>query len=602
MIVSQQTSPDFLARETKSMELTDIRFLAQNDSNITGMATSGNSIRHSTRGRNSEELGNQAEIHELNTPTRFLVSQCGDFRSFQPRRSGQNCGCEKFSERSRPRISAVSDGSSNVDPDLTKHKPRTWNRKGHLAAQLSHEHCADFLSHKSGMLSSKDSLSHKSVSLRPPRESTPDPCVCGWPLCTLGTRLGKIRPRDLAVTNIFLFLLMVTLTFAPMGSTAQSVPAVSTVQPMLSGVANSSGPRSLPGVDRINTTSPKTEPIGVGGVSTATEDQPIKLDVTNASLAEQPIKLDVTNASLVEQPIKLDVTNANSVGQPIKLDVTNANSAEQPIKLDTPSIPPTKAAVTAISFSTIARPIRSSVNASASTSYMMQQGPPPGRQATPRGRLRFPEVLYLGVLLPGNESEAINTRLVNPVVQIARDEVKSRNILPAVRSIEVEVRDSQSSAVEGPLAAMAMVKEGLVNAFFGPVSANPLSATALYCTEWEIPIFTTKGEITDFNEKKVEYRTLTRMMSTYGKSSVAVAEVLDLFEIRMAGLLYDNIGINKVSECYHILEPVFDRIKENTGNSKDIYHGSFDDSNQEMKKNFTKLLLDASLKCRSEYC
>ena len=574
MIVSQQTSPDFLARETKSMELTDIRFLAQNDSNITGMATSGNSIRHSTRGRNSEELGNQAEIHELNTLTRFLVSQCGDFRSFQPRRSGQNCGCEKCSERSRPRISAVSDGSSNVDPDLTKHKPRTWNRKGHLAAQLSHEHCADFLSHKSGMLTSKDSLSHKSVSLRPPRESTPDPCVCGWPLCTLGTRLGQIRPRDLAVTNIFLFLLMVTLTFAPMRSTAQSVPAVSTVQPILSGVANSSRPRSLPGVDRINTTSPKTEPIGAGAVSTATEDQPIKLDVTNANSAEQPIKLDETNA--------------NSVGQPIKLD--------------TPSIPPTKAAVTAISFSTIARPIRSSVNGSASTSYMMQQAPPPGRQATPRGRLRFPEVLYLGVLLPGNESQAINTRLVNPVVQIARDEVKARQILPAVRSIEVEVRDSQSSAVEGPLAAMAMVKEGLVNAFFGPVYANPLSATALYCAEWEIPIFTTKGEITDFKEKDEEYKTLTRMMSTYGKSGVAVERVLDLFEIRMAGLLYDNIGINKVSECYHILEPVYDRIKENTGNSKDIYHGSFDDSNQEMKKNFTKLLLEASLKCRSEYC
>ncbi|KAK3708706.1 hypothetical protein RRG08_010857 [Elysia crispata] len=243
----------------------------------------------------------------------------------------------------------------------------------------------------------------------------------------------------------------------------------------------------------------------------------------------------------------------------------------------------------------------SQLGVNSSSPYSVQQTPP-SSSSRPRP-LRFPDVLYLGVLIPGNESLEINIKLVLPVMQIARERVKAIGILPKVRNITIVDRDSKSSAVDGPLAAMAMVKQGIVDAFFGPIVPNALSATALYCQEWDLPIFTTKGEATEFGDKSHEYKTLIRMMATYKNLAQAVVRLLQHFHISMAGLLLDTPdGTHSVSTCYNILKPVFDHLMVKSNKSfVDIYRGTFDDTRPMSQHNFTKLLELGSRKCRSKY-
>ncbi|RUS77778.1 hypothetical protein EGW08_014463, partial [Elysia chlorotica] len=231
-------------------------------------------------------------------------------------------------------------------------------------------------------------------------------------------------------------------------------------------------------------------------------------------------------------------------------------------------------------------------------SYSVQaQTPPPATKLRP---WRLPDALYLGVIVPGSEFHEINMKLVRPVITIAKEKVKAIGILPWVKDFHIEHRDSKGSDVDGPLAAMAMVKQGIVNAFFGPIESNALSATALYCKEWNLPIFTTKGEATDFGDKTDEYKTLIRMMATYKNSAEAIVRLLQHFHISMAGFVYDMPDRpDKVSDCYHILKPVFDDLNEKNNKSfEDIYSGKFDDTVPRTIHNFTKLLEEGSKKCR----
>ncbi|GFR70178.1 guanylate cyclase [Elysia marginata] len=239
------------------------------------------------------------------------------------------------------------------------------------------------------------------------------------------------------------------------------------------------------------------------------------------------------------------------------------------------------------------------VNASSPYSTSVQQAPPTRTQPRP---LQYIDELHLGVLMPEDETQEINIKLVHPVLQIACDKVKSVGLLTTVKNITIEDRDSKSSDVDGPLAAMALVKQGLVNAFFGPIVPNALSATALYCRDWNLPIFTSKGENTAFGQKHTEYKTLIRMMGSYDKSSLAIENLLEYFKIKMAGMIYDTPGGNfLVSECYDILKPVFDSILRKTNKPQsEVYRGTFDDRLPITTHNFTELLLEAKLQCRSK--
>lgn len=123
----------------------------------------------------------------------------------------------------------------------------------------------------------------------------------------------------------------------------------------------------------------------------------------------------------------------------------------------------------------------------------------------------------------------ITISLVEPIVDIALDDVYQNNLVPR-KSIEVHFKDTKLSDAHGPNVAINQLVEGKLDCMIGFAYVYALAPVARMSPYWKkgdgIPLITTIG-LTSNLDNKAEYKMLTRIMSPYKVLTRAILHVFD---------------------------------------------------------------------------
>ena len=141
---------------------------------------------------------------------------------------------------------------------------------------------------------------------------------------------------------------------------------------------------------------------------------------------------------------------------------------------------------------------------------------------------------------------------IQPAVEIGREEVIRREILPSI-DLELYFTNSNLSAVDAPISAFELNSAGH-NVFLGPVYDYALAPVARYAPKWNMPVVTVGGLSHSFRyNRKAEYSTLTRAGASFDKTAEFLGVILEEFKWRKFMLLYESLGMRELFNNYGFL-------------------------------------------------
>lgn len=200
-----------------------------------------------------------------------------------------------------------------------------------------------------------------------------------------------------------------------------------------------------------------------------------------------------------------------------------------------------------------------------------------------------PDPIRLAVLAPSDDKLPFSLQKVFPAAEYAVQTLVQKS----GRKMSVVYRDTKCHSAYGPLEAFALYKEGLADAFFGPVCPYVLAPVARYSTVWGVPLLTATGQIVNFDQKDPQYRTLTRMNGSYSQVGQVFLKVLEKFGWTILGLLFHDYEdrARGYSDCNFALGAVHIAFKQVP------YWRSFDETKV---SDYREILLKVAEHARSE--
>lgn len=203
----------------------------------------------------------------------------------------------------------------------------------------------------------------------------------------------------------------------------------------------------------------------------------------------------------------------------------------------------------------------------------------------------------LAVLLPAEGPFPFVKHKVLPAIDIAVKVVENRRYLPD-HNIVINFRDDECSETWGPLRAIDLYVEKNVDVYLGPCCDFAVAPVARFSPHWNIPVLSAGAFVQAFDDK-IEFKQLTRMLTTYAKVAEVVDEVTQAYNWTTIGLLFHDNLVNRAgskSTEFFTMEPIFYRFK-----SADFepWYKMFD-QNYNYTFNPRSLLEEASLKTRSK--
>ncbi|XP_071139406.1 atrial natriuretic peptide receptor 1-like isoform X5 [Mytilus edulis] len=182
----------------------------------------------------------------------------------------------------------------------------------------------------------------------------------------------------------------------------------------------------------------------------------------------------------------------------------------------------------------------------------------------------------LGILLPSDDLYPFSVDKVMPAIDLAIEEVNRTHLLPNHVLIK-NFRDSKCSATIGPLEAIDLYVKGEVNVFIGPVCDYAVAPVARFAPSWLMPVISAGAPVKAFNDKKGEYKTLTRIQGSYGKNADFVWALTRTFNWTSIGMLFNDNHKVEMGKTDHFftMEPIFHLFKDKTG--YEPFYESFDE-------------------------
>lgn len=208
------------------------------------------------------------------------------------------------------------------------------------------------------------------------------------------------------------------------------------------------------------------------------------------------------------------------------------------------------------------------------------------------------EPVKLGILLPSDDLYPFSVNKVMPAIDLAIEEVNRTHLLPNHVLIK-NVRDSKCSATIGPLEAIDLYVKGEVNVFIGPVCDYAVAPVARFAPSWFMPVISAGAPVKAFNDKKGEYKTLTRIQGSYGKNADFVWALTRTFNWTSIGMLFNDNHKVEMGKTDHFftMEPIFHLFKDKTG--YEPFYESFDEM-YPLTYDIEELLTKASKSARSK--
>ncbi|XP_005113338.2 receptor-type guanylate cyclase gcy-28, partial [Aplysia californica] len=207
--------------------------------------------------------------------------------------------------------------------------------------------------------------------------------------------------------------------------------------------------------------------------------------------------------------------------------------------------------------------------------------------------LKWPPVLKIGLIISYRGDFGISRTDVQAAITIAEQKIlDTKFLLPGLRDISVNMKDSECSETQGPYNAIEMVYTDTVHVFMGPVCDYSLGHVTGYCNVWDIPIITPGGGSQSL-DNKVEYKMLTRMQGRYSMLWRLLHSVMKKFQWEHIKFLYHDTGMG-TSRCYHTAYPMYLGAQKYPGITP--YAETFNENR--LRQPYEKVLTEASLNAR----
>ncbi|XP_048750952.1 atrial natriuretic peptide receptor 1-like isoform X6 [Ostrea edulis] len=171
----------------------------------------------------------------------------------------------------------------------------------------------------------------------------------------------------------------------------------------------------------------------------------------------------------------------------------------------------------------------------------------------------------LAVLLPEQGKFPFVKYKVLPAIEIAVKKVESGQFLPN-HNITINYKDDECSETMGPLRAIDLYVAKEVDVYLGPCCDFAVAPVARFAPYWNIPVISAGAFVQAFSDKKNEYKSLTRMLTTYGKVAEVVFEITQTFNWTTVGLLFHDNVVNRErskSTEFFTMEAIFHKFKSN---------------------------------------
>ncbi|XP_037077000.1 atrial natriuretic peptide receptor 3-like [Pollicipes pollicipes] len=100
--------------------------------------------------------------------------------------------------------------------------------------------------------------------------------------------------------------------------------------------------------------------------------------------------------------------------------------------------------------------------------------------------------------------------------------------------------------------------------FLGPMCDYVIAAVARYAAIWGVPVVTPSAQANAFLDKQGQFRTLTRIMGSYHQLGAVFQPVMQLFDWRVAGLLYEEFDTTEHKghhSCNFMMKAVYEGMK-----------------------------------------
>ena len=180
-------------------------------------------------------------------------------------------------------------------------------------------------------------------------------------------------------------------------------------------------------------------------------------------------------------------------------------------------------------------------------------------------RLGPNQKVKIAAILPKDNNRLFSISKTSPAIDYAIQEVEKRGLLPRHELI-VKYLDSNCTSKAAALSAFKFYMEKEVQVFFGPVCDYSLAPVARYAPEWNIPVLSPGGMAHDFSEKQDEYRSLTRVGSTFDSLALRLIDTLNNFNWKSVKVIYSSDGHGNVVSrfCYLAMSGFIKRLRKGT--------------------------------------
>jgi atrial natriuretic peptide receptor A len=207
------------------------------------------------------------------------------------------------------------------------------------------------------------------------------------------------------------------------------------------------------------------------------------------------------------------------------------------------------------------------------------------------------------MILPFSGNYSWTKPKTGPALDIAIDKINANTTLLSAYELMVTWGDSKCSGTFGPLAAVDMYVKKSAHVFLGPCCDYSVAPVARFSPYWNIPIISAAALVKAFDDKKNEYKLLTRISGSYVKAAEFVHVVLSNWKWEHIGMLYYNHR-DKASKgqtsCYFEMEALFLTLTRSSPAKYKVWHKEFDSARIRDNFEYKDLLVDASNHCRGE--
>ena len=217
------------------------------------------------------------------------------------------------------------------------------------------------------------------------------------------------------------------------------------------------------------------------------------------------------------------------------------------------------------------------------------------------------KIIKLGVILPYSGNFPWGIPRTGPGIMLAVETVNNHFKLQQGYTLNITMRDSKCSDTFGPLGAIDLYHKKSAHVFIGPACDNAVAPVARFSPYWNMPIITAGAPVTAFQDKKEQYRLLTRIGSTYTKLGEFFGKLFEMFNWHTVGYMCNNnLGWRAAkgrTDCYFVMEAIYKTLiaryqKKYNQPTYLPYRGFFDEKAVPPEHNFTQLLLEAAKEAR----